>query len=410
MSRGEGRLYTHPTSKFIWCGYYRRGKQIRQSTGEMDPKKAQKFLDRKIREVANEKDGLKAFISPKQEKVTVNEILNDLVEHYKRGGKSGIRREVPLQMLSQIKPLRQFFGTMRAVQVGSVDIEEFKSQLKAEKKANSTVNRSLQILSQAYSYAMKSDPPKVSRTPRIERFSEKGNERKGKFTPAEAEAVFNSLPPYMADVARFAYETGHRSGEIRKLLWSHLESDAIRVPAHISKNREGCQIVLTDEIEEILSRRKADRRPGCDLIFHHDGAAILSYGKCWRSACVCLGLGAYYCRECRDAAGTYTSKLDADKKCPKCGKSSTEYPKYIGKYFHDFRRSAAHESWKAGSSIEDCMKITGHKTDAMFKRYADLFSDEEVREQQRAVQNRRREWKKAQGENVITMPKRTAVQ
>jgi hypothetical protein len=31
------------------------------------------------------------------------------------------------------------------------------------------------------------------------------------------------------------------------------------------------------------------------------------------------------------------------------------------------------------------MKITGHKTSSMFKRYADLFSDEEKRTQQRAV-------------------------
>ena len=82
----------------------------------------------------------------------------------------------------------------------------------------------------------------------------------------------------------------------------------------------------------------------------------------------------------------------------------------IGRIFHDFRRSAAHESWKAGSLIEDCKRVTGHKTDSMFRRYADLFSDEEVREQQRAVQNKRREWKKAQAQNVLTMPKRAAVQ
>jgi hypothetical protein len=48
--------------------------------------------------------------------------------------------------------------------------------------------------------------------------------------------------------------------------------------------------------------------------------------------------------------------------------------------------AAAHEVWKAGSSVDDCMKITGHKTSSMFKRYADLFSDEEKRAQQRAVQ------------------------
>jgi len=101
--------------------------------------------------------------------------------------------------------------------------------------------------------------------------------------------------------------------------------------------------------------------------------------------------------------------LDAEKKCPRCGKK-WETPKYIGRIFHDFRRSAAHEMWKSGNSIEDCMKTTGHKTDAMFKRYADLFSTEEERARQLEVQNRRREWRKNLPVNVVTMPKKTAVQ
>jgi integrase len=106
----------------------------------------------------------------------------------------------------------------------------------------------------------------------------------------------------------------------------------------------------------------------------------------------------------------YTSKLNVDKKCSVCGKSWGENPKYIGRIFHDFRRSAAHEVWRAGSSVDDCMKITGHKTSSMFKRYADLFSDEEKRAQQRAVQSKRREWKKAQADSVVDMPKRAAIQ
>jgi hypothetical protein len=169
MSRGKGGLYHRKDkngklkSQFYWCSYYRHGKQIRQPTGETDQKKAQRFLDRKLREVANEREGLKAFITPRQEKVTVNEILDDIVEHYKRGGKRGIRREVPPQMTSHLKPLRTFFGTWRAIQVGGRDIEEFKSKLRTERKANATVNRSLQLLGQAYNYAITSDPPKLSR-------------------------------------------------------------------------------------------------------------------------------------------------------------------------------------------------------------------------------------------------------
>jgi integrase len=403
--RGQGRIYRRNGSAFWWCAYYLRGKQYRQSTGETDVKKALKFLNRKIMEVGADKIGAKVFVAPKQERVTINEILADLVEHYKRGGKKGIPREVSPQMKSHLQRLRDFFGTSRAMFVGSKDVEAFRAQLKTEKKANATINRSLQLLSQAYKYAVNSDPPKLNRALKIERLDESGNRRKGKFTPAEAEMVACSLPPYMADVARFAYETGARASEILKLHWSYVDRDGINVPGAIIKNREDRSIALTEEIEEILNRRRRDTRPGCDLIFHHLGQQISDYRKCWHTACVSNGLGAYYCRACRDAEGRYVSQLDAEKKCPCCGKK-WEVPKYIGRIFHDFRRSASYEMWKAGSSEADCMKATGHKTASMFKRYADLFSKEEDQARQREVQARRREWRKSQPANVVAMPKR----
>jgi hypothetical protein len=206
--RGDGRLYKHPRSKFWWCAFYLRGKQIRQSTGEADEKQAKKFLKRKIREIENDKEGIKRFSYPQRERVTVNEILDDLAEYYKRGGEKGIPREVrevPPQMTSHLKPLREFFGTLRAMQVGTRDVEAFKSQLKAETKANATVNRSLQLLSQAYSYAVTSDPPKLNRAPKIKRYSEKGNQRKGKFSPAEAEAIINRIEFYVPKNFRNAF-------------------------------------------------------------------------------------------------------------------------------------------------------------------------------------------------------------
>ena len=49
------------------------------------------------------------------------------------------------------------------------------------------------------------------------------------------------------------------------------------------------------------------------------------------------------------------------------------------------------------------MEMTGHKSAAMFKRYADLFSEEEKRTRQREVQQRRSEWRKAQAKNVVVM-------
>ncbi len=134
-----------------------------------------------------------------------------------------------------------------------------------------------------------------------------------------------------------------------------------------------------------------------------DGKAIVDYRKSWQSACIINGLGKFHCRDCKDEHGAYTSVLDAERKCPKCGQK-WEQPKYIGRIFHDFRRSAAHEMWKAGSTTEDCMEVTGHRSASMFKR--DLFSEEEKRARQREAQQRRSEWRKAQAKNVVVMPTR----
>lgn len=42
--RGDGRIFKRSGSSFYWCAYYLRGKQYRESTGETDEVKAQKFL------------------------------------------------------------------------------------------------------------------------------------------------------------------------------------------------------------------------------------------------------------------------------------------------------------------------------------------------------------------------------
>src|SRR5215475_8849466 len=103
MARGDGRIYRHPESGFFWCAYYLRGKQYRQSTGETSEKKAQNFLRRKLKEVGADQIGAKAFVAPQQEKVTVNEIIDDYVNHYRRGGKRSIPREPDSSVTGHLK-------------------------------------------------------------------------------------------------------------------------------------------------------------------------------------------------------------------------------------------------------------------------------------------------------------------
>ena len=46
-----------------------------------------------------------------------------------------------------------------------------------------------------------------------------------------------------------------------------------------------------------------------------------------------------------------------------------------GRLFHDLRRSAVRTLVHAGVDRGQAMKISGHTTEAMFKRYADIFTD-----------------------------------
>jgi integrase len=404
--RGDGRIFRRTGSRYWWCAYYdakgtekrevcrnRKGEKL-EATAENE-QAARKYLAKLVDAVTTETGGGPAFLGPEMRRLSVNAILDKLEGHYKLGGKRGIPREVGPQMKSHIKPLRAFFGNTRAVAIDEVKVQEFMSLLLSKRKQNATINRSLQLLKQAY---------KVGKLPcafsNVSMLDESGNVRKGKFSQAEVARLIVALPPYIADVAEFAYETGARSGETLKLRWNYVQGDAIEVPASDTKNRKPRSIVVTETVSEIISRRRKARVPDCDLIFHNKGDAIKDYRKAWHSACVLAGLGRFLCRTCRNEQGKCDSVLDAHRKCPRCGKK-WEVPRYDGRIMHDFRRSAAHEMWRAGSTVEECMEVTGHATAAMFKRYADLFSADERREMQRKVQERRRMWRDEQNNSSV---------
>jgi integrase len=403
-SRGSGRLFQRPGSIFWWCAYSVNQKEVRESTKQTNPVKAQEYLDYRVRHVKNQSEGIAPFVGPRQEKITVDELLDDLIAEYKHGGKEDhIPRKVPGPMLAHLKRVRTYFGKWKALQVQKSHVWEFIDKLRGEGKQDSTIEKSLALLRQTYKIAMENDPPKLTRMPKVPKLNGKGRVRQGKFLQFEVAALAASLPAYLTDLARFAYESGHRKGEICKLKWSYVGASAIRVPGPITKNRFDDAIVLSPELREIVDRRRLDQRDGCDLIFHHAGKPIVDFRRSWQTACIAQGLGGYYCRTCRGDDGQYISRLDANRTCPKCGRTWTSaQAKYVGSLFHDFRRSAAHEVWLATHSIQEAMRVTGHRSEAMAKRYVNLFSDQERQEQQRLTQQRRSEWREQQLANMAS--------
>jgi integrase len=374
----------------IWhCAFNLRGKEIRKTTKQTKLAVAQKFLESEMRKVGADKEGIREYTgTPKQERVLISELLDDAVAEYKRRGYNGLPRELNKQMRCHLKHVRAYFGAMRALTLRRQHVDDFVAWMRSRGKANSTINRVLEYLKHSYRLAVEADPPKLLRVPKIE-LLEENNVRNGKFSRAEAELIFASVPAHLSDFFRFALETGSRAGEIRKLRWSYVTTDAISVPSTDTKNRKPRTIALTPEIEAILERRRAVRLLECDLIFHKNGKRVPPYDYIWQRACVLNGLGHFYCRSCRDENGKYVSALDAKRFCPRCGKRWRDFPRYEGRLVHDFRRTCAWELEQAGVPRDQGKEITGHSTLAMYERYADLFSEQEKRERQREAQERR---------------------
>ena len=81
-----------------------RGNEFRESTGETDRNKAEKFLKRRLKEVGADQIGAKAFVGPRQERIKIVELLDALEADYKLRGKNG------MQARSNFKRVRLDFG------------------------------------------------------------------------------------------------------------------------------------------------------------------------------------------------------------------------------------------------------------------------------------------------------------
>jgi hypothetical protein len=152
--------------------------------------------------------------------------------------------------------------------------------------------------------------------------------------------------------------------KIVALGWETVEGDTIRLRGEDSKNDEPRVIVLEGELAELMARRKAARLIKTDtghmlaaLVFHREGKPIGDFRKAWQTACVHAGVGRFVCRQCEQPANGH--------KCEACG----DGVRYVGKLFHDFRRTAVRNMRRAGVQEKVAMSISGHKTRSIFDRY-----------------------------------------
>jgi len=202
---------------------------------------------------------------------------------------------------------------------------------------------------------------RLSRAPYIRKLSEADNVRQGFFSEAEIRDVLANLPnDGLRDFVEWAACTGQRKGEIAFLTWDMVDGSEIRIPGELCKNLRQRVIPLGSELAEILARRKKARRlvpmggvtQLAEPIFHRgDGLPVGDFKKSWVTA--------------------------------------TKKAKCAGKLFHDLRRTCARRLLAAGIPQVTARELTGHRTSAMFDRYAIVSSADVLAAQNKVAEFRR---------------------
>jgi hypothetical protein len=221
--RGDGRVYQRKGSAIWWCAYYQRGKEIRESTGETSEKKALKFLQKRVREVENDRDGIKTFTGPRAERIKIACGIADpvvrkqsqcdclicaLERHLLLGGDK--KKNLPVDgKLSRgengiLMRLHRDFAGELATSLTAGDVDPYiEGLLCDEEYAKASVNRIMQKLGQAYNLAIRQNRLPSDKKPHIRKLSEKDDVRQGFFERPEFLLVKAALPEYLQDFAHF---------------------------------------------------------------------------------------------------------------------------------------------------------------------------------------------------------------
>jgi hypothetical protein len=361
--KGGGSYYKRGDT--WWVKWYRNGRPVRETTGSTKESAAKDLLNRRLGAIAEGRP-----ISLRAEKVRVGELLDDLLTEYRVNGRASLDR-----MEELVGHLRPVFGDARAAMVKTPEIRTYIDARQQEGAANATINRELAALKRAYSLGLQAD--KILTKPFIPTLAE-NNVRKGFFEREQFEAVRKELPDYLRPIMTFAYITGWRiPSEVLTREWRHVDLSAgvVRLEPGETKNREGRTFYLTPELRACLEAQKAAtdelaRKTGRIIpwVFHRrvKGAAtgtvtirpIRKFYTAWAYACLRAGLAT---KTETGEGGNRMVRITAHR-----------IP-------HDFRRTAVRNLERAGVSRSVAMKMTGHKTESVYRRYA-IVSDTDLRE------------------------------
>ncbi|MEO7136681.1 MAG: site-specific integrase [Gemmatimonadales bacterium] len=300
-----------------------------------------KLLRRRLEEM-----GAGRLIGPEAEKVTLDDLQALVVTDYEMNGRRSLQR-----VRSAWKHLTTVFGAdARALDLTTDRLQRYVVDRRLEGAALATIQQEMAALKRGFSLAIRSGRLVHRPAFPILRIA---NARIGFFEEGDFRALCGHLPDYLVPMVTFAYLTGWRvASEVQRLTWDRVDFTAqtVRLEQRTTKNGEarvfpfGTFPALAALLKEQRARTSllvsATGEP-IRWVFHRHGAQIKDFRAAWKTACASAGL-------------------------------ASRIP-------HDLRRTAVRNLERAGVSRSVAMQLTGHKTEAVYRRYA-IVAEADLRE------------------------------
>jgi integrase len=342
-SDGSGTLYLR--GDIWWVKIRVDGRPVYESSKSTKKSEAIKLRDKMLaKKSRGELSGGSA------DKVLITDLLDDVL-------KSDIKPSTRYVWEKVIeKNIRPFFGKIKAQRLTTDLMDKYREKRKGEGRSDATANRELSILRTSFHNARKRTPPKVLVVPYFPIVAET-NIRKGFLTDEQYDKLRDELPAELKGLFVTGYITGLRRGEITAIQWPQVDFEAglITLAKGETKNDEPRSVPILDgDMRDLLVAAKKERDekwPSSPWVFSRQGERIVDFRWAW------------------------------DEACKRAGVPDLN--------FHDLRRTAVRNMRRAGIPQVIRMKISGHKTDSMERRY-NIVDSEDLQMAKELLQNRRR--------------------
>ena len=162
------------------------------------------------------------------------------------------------------------------------------------------------------------------------------NERDRIATPEEWARLEQTLAPHLRRLLTVAYEVGPRKGELLNLEWQDVDLRRKEFTLRRTKNGEVRVVPMTPSVYQVFLELRQERRLDTSRVFLYNEKPLQRIGTGFKAAC--------------RRAGITNLRI------------------------HDFRHTASTNLRRAGVDTATAMKIVGHKSDRMHRRYNTIES------------------------------------